>query len=95
PEALPASVSVYTSDATAVASWDAGQTSRFEGRLATCTFDVAPGTGDRLIWVGGCTWPRKNGFSLNDLVLFQERLASIARSISTLLLEKVNVVLPA
>ncbi|MBY4618630.1 hypothetical protein, partial [Rhizobium redzepovicii] len=42
-----------------------------------------------------CTWPRKNGFSLNDLVLFQERLASIARSISTLLLEKVNVVLPA
>ncbi len=25
---------------------------RFEGRLATCTFDVAPGTGDRLIWVG-------------------------------------------
>ncbi|WP_206513437.1 hypothetical protein, partial [Rhizobium phaseoli] len=38
-----------------------------------------------------CTWPRKNGFSLNGLVLFQERLASIARSISTLLQEKVNV----
>ncbi|AJC82386.1 hypothetical protein IE4803_PB00334 (plasmid) [Rhizobium etli bv. phaseoli str. IE4803] len=68
---------------------------RFEGRLATCTFDVAPALGIVSSGLARCTWPRKNGFSLNGLVLFQERLASIARSISTLLQEKVNVVLPA
>ncbi|AJC82384.1 hypothetical protein IE4803_PB00332 (plasmid) [Rhizobium etli bv. phaseoli str. IE4803] len=54
-----------------------------------------PALGIVASWLARCTWPRKNGFSLNDLVLFQERLASIARSISTLLQEKVNVALHA